>query len=141
MPPTTPWRVRAASPADRAFILRAIPRLSEGFPLPAWRTPREVAEAEAATLEAALERVPKGALLLVAESSDGPGGLIYLEQQIDYFRRAPHAHVAVLVVAGEAEGHGVARLLLEAAETWAREQGLAMLTLNVFAGNTRARAV
>ena len=49
--------------------------------------------------------------------------------------------MSVLVVAETAEGLGVGRLLLEAADTWAREQGLAMLTLNVFTGNVRARAV
>ena len=141
MPPTTAWRIRAASPADRAFILRIIPHLSDGFPLPEWRTAREVADAEAATLEAALQRLPDGAVILVAESANGPGGFIYIERQIDYFRRFAHAHVSVLVVAETAEGHGVGRLLLEAADTWAREQGLAMLTLNVFTGNVRARAV
>jgi GNAT superfamily N-acetyltransferase len=31
-------------------------------------------------------------------------------------------YVAILVVAREAEGQGVGRLLLDAAETWAREQ-------------------
>jgi GNAT superfamily N-acetyltransferase len=49
--------------------------------------------------------------------------------------------VAVLAVAAEAEGQGVGRALLEAAEGWTREQGLSMLTLNVFEGNTRARTV
>lgn len=142
MTSTLGWRVRSASPADRAFILRTIPRLADAFPLPPWRTPKEVVEAEAAALEAALESLPKGAGLFLAESTSGePGGFVYLEQHIDYFRRTPHAHVAVLAVAGEAEGQGVGRVLLEAAETWAREQGLPMLTLNVFAGNARARAV
>jgi GNAT superfamily N-acetyltransferase len=64
-----------------------------------------------------------------------------VEQHLDYFRQAPHAHVSVLAVAAEAESQGVGRLLLEAAEGWTRERGLAMLTLNVFVGNSRARAV
>ncbi len=44
-------------------------------------------------------------------------------------------------MAAEAEGQGVGRVLLEAAEDWAREQKLQMLSLNVFAGNARARHV
>jgi GNAT superfamily N-acetyltransferase len=85
--------------------------------------------------------MPRGATLLVAESAEGtPVGLVYLEQQLDYYRR-PHGHVSVLAVAAEAEGKGVGRLLLEAAEHWAREQALGMLTLNVFVGNGRARGV
>lgn len=98
--------------------------------------------AESATLEAALERGSNEDPLLIAETSAGePGGFVYMEQPIDYFRQTPQAHVGVLAVAAEAEGQGVGRALLEAAERWAREQGLGMLTLNVFAGNTRARKV
>jgi GNAT superfamily N-acetyltransferase len=143
MPSTITWHVRLGRPDDRAFIIRLVPRLADGFPLPPWRTQEEIVRAESATLEAALERGSNAsARLLIAETSAGePGGFVYLEQHIDYFRQMPHAHVAVLAVSGEAEGQGVGRALLEAAERWTREQGLDMLTLNVFAGNTRARSV
>ncbi len=141
MPSTTTWRVRSAHPADRAFILGLAPRLADGFPLPPWRTQEEVVRTEAATLDAALEAMPAGACLLLAESSAGePAGFVYLEQQLDYYRRR-HAHVSVLAVAARAEGQGVGRVLLEAAERWTREQGLDLLTLNVFAENGRARSV
>lgn len=141
MPTTTAWRIRPARAADRDSILRLAARLTEGFPLPEWRTQDEVVRTEAATLDSALQAMPRGATLLVAESAEGtPVGLVYLEQQLDYYRR-PHGHVSVLAVAAEAEGKGVGRLLLEAAEHWAREQALGMLTLNVFVGNGRARGV
>jgi ribosomal protein S18 acetylase RimI-like enzyme len=142
MPSPATWRIRSARPADRPFIVRLVPRLADGFPLPSWRTPAEVVRAETTTLEAALDAEPTRARLLVAESVTGePGGFVYLEQHIDYFRQTPHAHVSVLAVAVEAEGQGAGRALLEAAETWTREQGLGMLTLNVFSGNGRARSV
>ena len=38
-----------------------------------------------------------------------------------------------------AEGSGVARVLMAHAERWTAERGLPLLTLNVFAGNARAR--
>ena len=142
MTSTITWRIRLGRSEDRAFIIRLVPRLAEGFPLPPWRTEEEVVRAESASLEAALERQSDAAPILIAETSAGePGGFAYLEQHIDYFRGTPHAHVAVLAVAAEAEGQGVGRALLEAAEGWTREQGLGMLTLNVFARNTRARTV
>jgi GNAT superfamily N-acetyltransferase len=142
MPSITTWRVRAARRADRSFILGLVPRLADSFPLPKWRNPEQIIRAENAALEAALNAIPAGAALLVAESSAGvPGGFIYLEEHIDYFRQVPHAHVSIIAVAAEAEGQGLGRLLMEAAENWAREQGLDMLTLNVFDGNGRARAV
>jgi GNAT superfamily N-acetyltransferase len=141
MPSATAWRIRAARAADRDAVLALAPRLVDGFPLPGWRTREEIVRTEAATLGAALDAMPPGAALLLAESPEGDTvGLVYLELQFDYYRKA-HGHVSVLAVAAEAEGKGVGRLLLEAAERWARDQGLSMLTLNVFAGNYRARGV
>jgi GNAT superfamily N-acetyltransferase len=137
----TTWRVRSARSADREFIVRLTPRLAAGFPLPAWRTAEEVARTEAATLDAALRLMPDGNALLVAETAEGePAGFVYLERLVDYFGR-PHGHVGILAVAGEVEGQGVGRVLLGAYERWARERGLEMLSLNVFAQNERARRV
>ena len=141
MPTATAWQVRPARPTDRDFIVGLTPRLAAGFPLPSWRTPGEVARTEAATLESALKLMPAGNALLVAESATGePAGFAYLERLVDYFGR-PHGHLGILAVAAQAEGQGVGRVLLEAAERWARDQKLEMLSLNVFAANERARRV
>lgn len=99
-------------------------------------------QAEASALAGALERPTVDTSLLVAERAGGQlGGVIYLQQQVDYFRQRPHAHVGILVVGADVEGQGAAHALLAAAEVWARTQGLDMITLNVFAGNQRARAM
>jgi GNAT superfamily N-acetyltransferase len=136
------WHIRAAQARDRDFMLSLTPRLVEGFPLPSWRTPEEVVRAEAGAVATALDHPLEGATLLMAERSDGElGGFVYVQQQLDYFRQRPHAHVSILTVAVGAEGQGVGTALLEAAEEWARAQGLELITLNVFAGNQRARAV
>jgi ribosomal protein S18 acetylase RimI-like enzyme len=50
-----------------------------------------------------------------------------------------HGHVSVLSTTVEAEGTGVGRALMAFAEQWTRARGLALMTLNVFAGNERAR--
>lgn len=44
-------------------------------------------------------------------------------------------------VSSAAEGRGAGRTLVEAAEAWARSEGLDLITLNVFANNERARAL
>ncbi|MCJ8191661.1 GNAT family N-acetyltransferase [Sphingomicrobium aestuariivivum] len=49
-------------------------------------------------------------------------------------------YIALLAVAPEAEGKGVARRLTEGAEDWSREQGHQRLALDVFASNRRALA-
>jgi ribosomal protein S18 acetylase RimI-like enzyme len=90
----------------------------------------------------ALDHPLAGVTLLMAERSDGElGGFVYVQQQVDYFRQRPHAHVSILTVGAGAKGQGAGRALLEAAEAWARARDLELITLNVFAGNQRARAL
>jgi GNAT superfamily N-acetyltransferase len=133
--------VRPAQAGDRPFVLETAPRLA-AFGPPEWRTPDEVVEGEARTLRAFFERPPDGAALLVAEiASLGPAGFAYLETLRDYFTREAHAHVGILAVSQQAEGRGVGSALLAAAEDWARSRGARQLTLNVFEGNRRARAL
>jgi len=45
----------------------------------------------------------------------------------------------VLSTTVEAEGTGVARALMDFAGHWTTARGLSLMTLNVFAGNERAR--
>jgi ribosomal protein S18 acetylase RimI-like enzyme len=137
----TEWRVRPARPSDRAFILGITPRLAQGFELPSWRTEREVVAAESATVEEALRFGAEGAALLVAEDTAGePGGYVLVNADTDYFGRR-HAHIETLSVSSATEGRGAGRALVEAAEEWARSEGLHLITLNVFANNQRALAL
>jgi RimJ/RimL family protein N-acetyltransferase len=139
---TPRWQIRPARAQDREFILRLTPRLTEGFPLPPWRTSEEVVRAEAAALASALDQPMEESPILVAQRPDGElGGFVFVVRQVDYFRQQPHAHVSILTVDAEVEGQGAGRALLEAAEAWARTRGMDMITLHVFAGNQRARAV
>jgi ribosomal protein S18 acetylase RimI-like enzyme len=121
-------------------MLELCPRLAEGFPLPPWRRPDEIARSEQDALETFFTGSPGDAAALIAEDSTGtPVGFVYLVVLTDYFRQEPHAHVSVLAVHGSAEGRGVGRALLEASDAWARARGYNAITLNVFATNTRAR--
>ncbi len=139
--PRTEWRVRPARLSDRAFILGVTPRLTQGFELPPWRTAREVVEAESATLEEVLRSGAGRAALLVVEDAEGePGGYVHVNVETDYFGRT-FAHIGILVVSSEAEGHGAGRTLVAAAETWARSEGLDLISLNVFPNNARALAL
>jgi ribosomal protein S18 acetylase RimI-like enzyme len=135
------WRVRPARPSDRAFILDITPRLAQGFELPHWRTAREVVQAESATLDNALRSGGERAALLVAEATEGePGGYVYVNVETDYFGRT-HAHIEILAVSSSTQGRGAGRTLVEAAEAWARSEGVDLITLNVFVNNQRARSV
>jgi ribosomal protein S18 acetylase RimI-like enzyme len=51
------------------------------------------------------------------------------------------AYVSMLAVTTEAEGSGVGKALLAAADDWARQRGYRHLALDTFGDNTHARAV
>lgn len=65
-------------------------------------------------------------------------GYIHLQPGRDGVTDEPCGYVAVLALVEEAEGQGVAALLMAQAEAWARAQGYRFLSLDVFADNVRA---
>jgi GNAT superfamily N-acetyltransferase len=132
--------VRAVRPNDRDFILEAVGRLA-AFDTPEGRTTVDIVEGEARTLRAFFDRSDASETLLVAEADGRASGFIFLEEKQDYFTLETHGHIGILVVTREAEGRGIGAALMRAAETWARRQGHAKLTLNVFDGNRRARTL
>ena len=58
----------------------------------------------------------------------------------DLVTREPCAYVAVLATTQAAEGRGVGRHLLQAAEDWARQKRFRLICVDVFANNRRACA-
>jgi ribosomal protein S18 acetylase RimI-like enzyme len=136
-----PLRIRPAIAADQPFVLATAARLAD-FELPPWRIGAEIVGAEQAVLAARFAAGERLADVLLAEGDGGsPLGFVYLERLTDYFTGGDHGHVSMLAIAPGAEGRGVGTALMAAAEAWARERGLPYLTLNVFAGNHRARAL
>jgi len=129
--------IRPATVADRAAILAVADRLAAFAPTT--RTATEITSRERRALEDALDAPSAASAMLVADRQPGVVGILLLETRRDYFTDEAHGHVAILAVAREAEGQGVGRALLDAAERWGRQQGFRRLTLAVFADNQRAK--
>jgi ribosomal protein S18 acetylase RimI-like enzyme len=133
-------RTRDATADDREFAIATARRLADFGP-PIWRSPLDIVTGEVRTLDDFFDGSTTGSSLMIAEEESGIRlGFVYVETLIDYFSSEPHGHVGMIAVASAAEGRGVGRVLMEAAEAWARSHGFSRLTLNVFAGNARARA-
>jgi GNAT superfamily N-acetyltransferase len=133
--------IRAASIADRDFVMSEVPRLA-AFGPPAWRPPEMIATGERRVLASFFDGETAERALYVAEDATGERlGFVFLETESDYFTRKPVVHVEILVVTASGEGRGVAGALLRESETWARARGIDMLSLNVFEENVHARAV
>jgi GNAT superfamily N-acetyltransferase len=136
-----PFFIRLFDQEDRDFVLAMLPRLSE-VDLPPWCTQAALDDFNLAAMKKAMDDIPEDAALLVAEDEGQvPAGFIYLTTESDYFSGEKLGYISDLAVAPQAEGQGVGRLLISAAEDWTREMGYRRLTLDVFAGNERARRV
>jgi GNAT superfamily N-acetyltransferase len=67
----------------------------------------------------------KGAFLLAEDSADVLVASVYVEP------RGERAYFGMLAVLPNMQGHGLGRLLVEAAENWARERGCEVMDLTV----------
>jgi len=134
-----PIAVRRGTPHDHDFALSTARRFA-AFGPPPWRTSIELVEGEVRCLDDYFEGRMPGCHLLIAEKDGERLGFAFLEPHVDYFTQIEHGHLGMIAVAENAEGAGAASALLAAAEEWARDRGYTKLTLNVFAGNARARA-
>jgi len=134
-------RIRPATAEDADFVLSLVPQLV-AFGPPSWRDPRQIVDTDTLVIGRALNGLSAGAEVLVAEDAGGtPLGFIHVCGETDYFTRGEAGHIADLVVAPAARGRGVGESLIAAAEQWARARRYTLLTLNVFTGNTGARAL
>jgi ribosomal protein S18 acetylase RimI-like enzyme len=133
--------IRPARAGDDEFILGLIPRLVEAE-LPPWRRRGECAAGIRADVARHLGEQPPGSHLFVAENDAGQQmGFLHLQTVADHFVDARNCHIADLAVAPDCEGCGVGSALLAFAQRWAREHRCRHMTLAVFPGNARARAL
>lgn len=132
-------RIRPFQDSDHDFISSLTKRFSD-VDLPAWRSKSEVDHTNEIALEKAMHVPEPDSMIFIAETEDGrQAGFIHLQTQIDYFNGEDQGYISDLAVDIGFEGQGVGRALMNKAEEWARQQGFNLLTLYVFAGNTRAR--
>lgn len=133
--------IRRSTPADAAWVLPLSARLHDFGP-PSWRPRDAMDRAVAASIAEAIHTPAEGQVVLIAEDEQGAAaGFIHLHPAVDFFTHETHTHVSDIVVVPAAEGRGVARALMDAADGWARSLGHRVVSLNVFDGNARARGL
>lgn len=133
--------IRLTNDDDDDFILALVPRFVD-FTLPPWRRRAECMQGIRDDLLKHLDDQPPNSYLFIAEDADGErAGFIHLQRTEDFFTGRSNCHISDLAVASSHERRGVGAALLAHAEAWAREHHCALLTLAVFPGNERARAL
>jgi ribosomal protein S18 acetylase RimI-like enzyme len=130
--------IRTAREADADFVARLVSSLLE-FGSPAWKDAESLAPGFAAALASAVRAKDSRSTVLIAETDGTQLGFISLTVREDV-TGVKRAHVADLAVIEGARRMGVGSTLMKAGEAWARERGLPVLSLDLWATNERARA-
>jgi GNAT superfamily N-acetyltransferase len=125
--------------ADRAFIRALNGRLSDVIDAPTHSRDEVVAFQDRFTASAWGVGVGDSATLVAASNDGRRLGYVHVREGTDDIANEKCGYIALLAVVAEAEGEGVGRSLLRAAEKWAKDMGYRRLSLDVFASNRRAR--
>lgn len=136
--PTSPRiTIRPFRPADRAAVLGLAPRLLVG--IAPWLDPEAFLAVARGWVEASIAGVGPDQAVFVAEDARGQClGFASVGRHV-HFTGIEQAYIGELAVAAEAEGLGIGRRLVAAAEEWARGRGFRLIALDTGAANARAR--
>ena len=129
--------IRPARDEDREFVAQFVSSLLE-FGSPGWNDPGSLAPGFRRVLADAVSNQDARAAVLIAQDDDGQRlGFVSVRVGEDV-AGVERAHVADLAVMTGARRAGVGRALMQAAEVWARERGLPVLSLDVWSTNEGA---
>jgi GNAT superfamily N-acetyltransferase len=130
--------IRPATDADRQAVLALGPRLAVG--VAPWRDQSEALAAGGRWLEDSLAAAARGdGTVFVAAVAEEVLGVIGIGPS-RHFTGENDGYIGELVVAENASRQGIGQALVGAADAWARDRGLANLTLHTGAYNIGARA-
>jgi GNAT superfamily N-acetyltransferase len=133
----TEMRIRAAQAADTGPLIEMAERLREG--VAPWRDPQEVRLTVIGWVRESLANLAdpdSGAF--VAERNGEVVGFVCVSER-PHFTGEVDTYIGELVVAKKAEGVGVGRALVEAAEDWGRSRGRKRVVVDTGAANAPAR--
>jgi ribosomal protein S18 acetylase RimI-like enzyme len=139
MAATAPAQIRSFLPGDRSQVLALAPRLTEG--VAPWRDPAAVHRAAQNWVRTSIDTAAQpGHAIYVAIAGDQVVGVVSIREQT-HFTGQTDAYVGELAVASGMERRGIATALMNTAEAWAAQRGLAFMTLHTGAANQPARGL
>jgi GNAT superfamily N-acetyltransferase len=130
-------RIRVARASDRDAIVGMAERLREG--VASWRDPQEVRRAVIGWVRESLANLAdRDTGAFVAERNGEVVGFVCVSER-SHFTGEVDTYIGELVVAKKAEGGGIGRALVEAAEDWGRSRGRKRVVVDTGAANAPAR--
>lgn len=128
-----------ATIADHAFILGLSPMLANVANL-SWHDDDVVHNMQDSYIENMLAPTEIAHKTLLYKLNGEAMGFIHVREHVDGISDEKCATIPLLAVHPKAQGLGVGKNLILAAETWAKGQGYRLLHLEVFANNNNAQA-
>lgn len=130
--------IRGATPEDGDAMLALMPRLA-AFDIPEGRVAEHLYKDDAKLLQRWLHGDAEDCLVQVADDGGKILGFTLTRLRPEALSHEPSAHLEAIAVAGDVEGRGVGKALLQANEINARQHGAKSMTLHVISTNQRAR--
>ncbi|MCK5425470.1 MAG: GNAT family N-acetyltransferase [Emcibacter sp.] len=130
--------VREAKSSDETFILSLSPSLAEVAKLD-WHKDETVQKFQDDYIIEMLAETKVKNITLIAEKSGIALGFIHARERSDEISEEDCGTVPLLAVTEKARGTGIGKLLMTAAEDWAKAQGFRLLHLEVFSANNNAQ--
>ena len=133
------FKIRSAQPSDGDAMMALMPRLAQ-FDVPASRNPEDLYRDDGKLLQRWLAGEEECLVQVAVTESNEVLGFTLVRLRPELLSHEPSSHLEAIAVTQQAEGKGVAKALLDAAERNATAHGALTMTLHVFASNTRARS-
>jgi len=130
--------IRIARDTDLPFIYSLSPVLAAGAKLD-WHDRGAVQDFQDSYIAEMMAETSLRNITLIAEKEGLVTGFIHARESTDDISGEECGTVPLLAVKENAQGAGVGRLLIEAAEDWSKTHGFRLLHLEVFSTNDQAR--
>ena len=130
--------IRNAKQSDHNFIFTLSPDLAQVANLK-WHDDNTVSKMQDDYIAQMLNQTSVNNITLIAEKHGMSLGFIYACEHQDSISNEACGTVPLLAVSAKAQGMGVGKLLMMAAEKWSKQQGYRLLHLEVFANNEKAK--
>lgn len=130
--------LREAISSDHEFIMGLSPTLAEVADL-AWHSESMVQKMQDAYIEEMLAPTSTENTTFIAEENNIALGFIHVRSREDEISGETCGTIPLVAVSPLAQGKGIGKLLMNAAENWSKSQGYRLLHLEVFANNQNAQ--
>ena len=134
------YSIRTGTPNDKSDIDALLPRLAD-FPVPSYRVTEHLWHGDRDLIAQWASGARSDVQVAVATANDTVVGVAAMSTRKELLSGEPSAHLEIVALHQDAEGHGIASDLMRTLESLAKNGGAKSMSLHVFSDNKKARAL